>query len=124
MPIAHALAYPERIESGVRTLDLGAIGNLSFYQPEPDRFPCLGLAYAALRAGGTVPAVLNAANEIAVEAFLAGRLRFTAIAHVIDETLQRVSAGAGDTLEALLDADRRARRAASEFAAAVFGNAA
>jgi 1-deoxy-D-xylulose-5-phosphate reductoisomerase len=124
VPIAHALAYPERIESGVRTLDLGAIGSLSFRQPEPDRFPCLGLAYAALRAGGTVPAVLNAANEIAVEAFLAGRLRFTAIAHVIDETLQRVSAGAGDTLEALLDADRRARRAASECAAAVFGNAA
>ena len=124
VPIAHALAYPERIESGVRTLDLGAIGNLSFHHPEPDRFPCLGLAYAALRAGGTVPAVLNAANEIAVEAFLAGRLRFTAIAHVIDETLQRVAAGAGETLEAVLDADRRARRAAAECAAAVIGNAA
>jgi len=124
VPIAHALAYPERIESGVRTLDLGMIGNLSFHQPEPDRFPCLGLAYAALRAGGTVPAVLNAANEIAVEAFLAGRLRFTAIAHVIDETLQRVAAAPGETLEALLDADRRARRIAAECAAAVFGNAA
>ena len=124
VPIAHALAYPERIESGVRTLDLGTIGSLSFHHPEPDRFPCLGLAYAALRAGGTVPAVLNAANEIAVEAFLAGRLRFTAIAHVIDETLQRVAAGPGETLEALLDADRRARRAATECAGAVFGNAA
>src|SRR6185295_3317127 len=56
VPIAHALGYPERIESGVRTLDLGAIGNLSFQQPDPERFPCLGLAYAALRAGGTVPA--------------------------------------------------------------------
>ena len=124
VPIAHALAYPERIESGVRTLDLATIGSLSFQHPEPDRFPCLGLAYAALRAGGTVPAVLNAANEIAVEAFLAGRLRFTAIAHVIDETLQRVAAGPGETLEALLDADRRARRAAADCAAAVFGNAA
>ena len=124
VPIAHALAYPERIESGVRTLDLGAIGNLSFQQPDPERFPCLGLAYAALRAGGTVPAVLNSANEIAVEAFLAGRLRFTAIAHVIDETLQRISAGPGETLEALFDADRRARRAALEYAGAVFGNAA
>jgi len=68
--------------------------------------------------------VLNAANEIAVEAFLAGRLRFTAIAHVIDETLQRVAAAPGETLEALLDADRRARRIAAECAAAVFGNAA
>jgi len=124
VPIAHALAYPERIESGVRTLDLGTIGNLSFQQPDPERFPCLGLAYAALRAGGTVPAVLNAANEIAVEAFLAGRLRFTAIAHVIDETLQRISGGPGETLEALFDADRRARRAALEYAGAVFGNAA
>jgi 1-deoxy-D-xylulose-5-phosphate reductoisomerase len=124
VPIAHALAHPERIESGVRALDLGAIRNLSFEHPDPGRFPCLGLAFAALRAGGTAPAVLNAANEIAVEAFLAGRLRFTAIAQVIEETLQRVAAGPGDTLEALLDADRRARRAAADRTAAVFGNAA
>jgi 1-deoxy-D-xylulose-5-phosphate reductoisomerase len=124
VPIAHALAYPERIESGVRTLDLGAIGSLSFQHPDPDRFPCLRLAYSALRAGGGVPAVLNAANEIAVEAFLAGRLRFTAIAQVIDETLQRIAAGPCETLEALLDADRRARRAATDSAAAMIGNAA
>ena len=68
--------------------------------------------------------MLNAANEVAVEAFLAGRLRFTGIAQVIDETLQRVAAGPGETLEALLDADRRARRAAGDHVAAVFGNAA
>jgi 1-deoxy-D-xylulose-5-phosphate reductoisomerase len=124
VPIAHALAYPERIESGVRPLELGAIAPLAFQDPEPGRFPCLGLAYAALRAGGGAPAVLNAANEIAVEAFLGGHLRFTAIAQVIDETLQRVSGGSGETLEAVLDADRRARRTAGDCAAALFGNAA
>ena len=124
VPIAHALAHPERIDSGARALDLGAIGSLQFFHPDPERFPCLRLAYAALRAGGSAPALLNAANEIAVEAFLAGRLRFTGIAEVIDKTLQRVAAGPGDTLEALLDADRRARRAAADCAAALFGNAA
>ena len=124
VPIAHALAYPERIESGVRPLELGAVAPLAFQDPDPVRFPCLGLAYAALRAGGGAPAVLNAANEIAVEAFLGGHLRFTAIAQVIDETLQRVSGGTGDTLEAVLDADRRARRTAADCAAALIGNAA
>ncbi len=84
VPIAHALGFPERIDSGARALDLGAIGSLSFEQPDAARFPCLGLAYAALRAGGTAPAVLNAANEVAVEAFLGGRLRYTAIAQVIE----------------------------------------
>ena len=124
VPIAHALAHPERIESGVRALDLGAIGNLSFQHPDPERFPCLRLAYDALRAGGTAPAVLNAANEVAVEAFLAGRLRFTGIAQVIEETLQRIATGPGETLDAVLDADRRARRAALDRAAAAFGAAA
>jgi 1-deoxy-D-xylulose-5-phosphate reductoisomerase len=124
VPIAHALAFPERVESGARMLELGTIGHLTFHDPDSGRFPCLGLAYAALRAGGGAAAVLNAANEIAVEAFLGGRLRFTAIAQVIAETLQRVAAGPGDTLEAVLEADRRARRAAADCAAALFGNAA
>ena len=124
VPIAHALAFPERIESGARPLDLALIRNLSFEKPDERRFPCLALAYAALRAGGTAAAVLNAANEIAVDAFLGGHLRFTAIAQVIDETLQRVSGGSGDTLEAVLDADRRARRTAADCAAALIGNAA
>ena len=76
------------------------------------RFPCLGLAYAALRAGGTAPAVLNAANEIAVEAFLAGRLRFTGIAEVIAETLEAVPARPAEGLDEIMEADARARREA------------
>jgi 1-deoxy-D-xylulose-5-phosphate reductoisomerase len=114
VPIAHALGFPERIESGARALDLGAVGQLSFERPDLGRFPCLALAYEALRAGGTAPAVLNAANEVAVEAFLAGRLRFTAIAQVIEDALARASRGAADELDSILDADASARRAAGD----------
>jgi len=114
VPIAHALAYPDRIASGVRPLDLAGMRSLSFERPDHERFPCLELAYAALRAGGTAPAVLNAANEIAVEAFLAGRLPFTAIARVIDETLQGVPRSDAATLDAVMQADALARRKAGE----------
>ena len=124
VPIAHALAFPERIDSGSRALDLGAIGNLSFERPDGVRFPCLGLAYGALRAGGTAPAVLNAANEVAVEAFLAGRLRYTAIAQVIGDTLERVERTAAEELGAILDADARARRTAADCVARLMGQAA
>ena len=113
VPIAHALAYPERVESGAQPLDLSRIGNLSFEKPDLARFPCLGLAYAALRAGGTAPAVLNAANEVAVEAFLAGRLRFTGIAEVIGETLRALAARPAEDLAEIMEADARARREAS-----------
>jgi len=113
VPIAHALAYPERIESGVHPLDLGALGALSFEPPDAGRFPCLQLAYRALRADGTAPALLNAANEVAVEAFLAGRLRFTAIAEVISAVLDRVPAQEVRDLEDLTGADALARRAAT-----------
>jgi 1-deoxy-D-xylulose-5-phosphate reductoisomerase len=113
VPIAHALAYPERIESGARHLDLTQHKGLSFEQPDHSRFPCLGLAYAALREGGTVPAVLNAANEVAVEAFLGGRLAFTGIARVIRDTIAEVPAGPADDLSAVLAADRKARRTAN-----------
>lgn len=113
IPIAHALAYPERIESGVAPLDLGGLGQLSFEPPDTRRFPCLQLAYRALRAGGTAPTLLNAANELAVEAFLAGRLRFTSIAAVIEEVLAQVPAEDIRDLEALIAADALARRAAS-----------
>jgi 1-deoxy-D-xylulose-5-phosphate reductoisomerase len=115
VPIAHALAYPERIESGVPSLDLTLVRNLSFERPDPARFPCLPLAYAALRAGGTAPAVLNAANEVAVQAFLARRLPFTGIGRVIETTLAKCEAGAAHDLEAVLDADARARRVADSL---------
>jgi 1-deoxy-D-xylulose-5-phosphate reductoisomerase len=124
VPIAHALGFPERIESGATPLDLPAIGALSFARPDPARFPCLGLAYAALRAGGTAPAVLNAANEVAVAAFLEGKLRFTAIPQVIEHALQALPVATADGLDAVLDADRRARLAAREAVAARMGRAA
>lgn len=112
VPIAHALAYPERIGSGARPLDLTMLKSLSFEQPDEKRFPCLGLAYAALRAGGTAPAVLNAANEVAVESFLDGRLAFTAIARVIEETLSDVPVRPADDLHAVFQADAQARASA------------
>jgi 1-deoxy-D-xylulose-5-phosphate reductoisomerase len=124
VPIAHALGFPERIESGAVPLDLAALGTLSFERPDPQRFPCLGLAYAALREGGTAPAVLNAANEVAVAAFLDGKLRFTAIPQVIEHALRSAPATAADSLETVLDADRRARAAARDGVAALMGRAA
>ena len=124
VPIAHALGFPERIESGATPLDLAAIGQLSFERPDARRFPCLALAYAALREGGTAPAVLNAANEIAVAAFLERRLAYTAIPQVIEHALQRTPATQADSLETVLDADRSARRAAADCVAAQIDRAA
>jgi 1-deoxy-D-xylulose-5-phosphate reductoisomerase len=114
VPIAHALAHPERIASGARPLDLAAMKNLSFERPDHQRFPCLPLAYAALRAGGTAPAALNAANEVAVEAFLAGRLPFTAIPGVIEGTMASMEIMQGGTLQEILESDAIARRKAGE----------
>ena len=113
VPIAHALGFPERIESGAKSLDLAALKGLSFERPDAARFPCLPLAYAALRAGGTAAAVLNAANEIAVEAFLAARLPFTAIARVIADTMAALPARAAASLDDVLAADDQARRFAA-----------
>ena len=114
VPIAHALAHPERIDSGAPSLDLASIRNLTFEKPDLSRFPCLPLAYAALRTGGTAPAILNAANEVAVEAFLARRLPFTGIAEVIAGTLEALPARAADELDAVMVADAQARHAASK----------
>jgi 1-deoxy-D-xylulose-5-phosphate reductoisomerase len=113
VPIAHALGFPERIESGAKSLDLAALKTLHFERPDEARFPCLPLAYAALRAGGTAAAVLNAANEVAVEAFLAARLPFTAIAHVIADTMAAVAVRGAAALEDVLGADDQARRFAA-----------
>jgi 1-deoxy-D-xylulose-5-phosphate reductoisomerase len=87
MPIQYACSYPDRWDTALPTLDLAQAGRLDFHQPAHERFPCLALAYRALRAGGTVPVVLNAANEIAVDAFLDGKLGFTAIPRVIEKTM-------------------------------------
>ena len=108
-PIAHALAWPDRIESGVRPLNLVEVARLDFEAVDMTRFPCLRLAYDALRQGGTSTAVLNAANEVAVEAFLTGHLAFTAIPAVIEETLVQVGSIVADSLETILEWDRKSR---------------
>jgi 1-deoxy-D-xylulose-5-phosphate reductoisomerase len=112
-PIAQALAWPERFASGVQSLDLVALGRLEFEPPDHVRFPSLTLARAAARAGGTAPTVLNAANEVAVAAFLDGRLNFVGISTVIDKVLQRLDASPVKALDDVLDADAAARRLAA-----------
>ncbi|WP_326429851.1 1-deoxy-D-xylulose-5-phosphate reductoisomerase [Stutzerimonas frequens] len=114
-PIAHALAWPERIESGVSALDLLRIGRLDFQAPDDSRFPCLQLARQSAENGGTAPAMLNAANEVAVEAFLNRRIRFTEIASIIDDVLNREAPVAVGCLEDVLAADRCARERAGQW---------
>ncbi len=114
-PIAHALAWPERIDSGVSALDLLQVGRLDFQTPDDVRFPCLRLARQAAETGGTAPAMLNAANEVAVDAFLNRRIRFTEIASIIDDVLNREAAVATACLEDVLAADRQARKGAETW---------
>lgn len=116
-PIAHALAWPERIDSGVPGLDFAKSLRLDFEPPDFAWAPCLRLGYEAARTGGTSPAVLNAANEVAVAAFLAGRAAFNAIPRVVEETLGRCTPRGADTLAAILDEDAAAR----EIAAGIIG---
>ena len=113
-PIAHALAWPDRIPSGVAPLDLATLGALSFRPADHRRFPCLGLAVAAAEAGGAAPIVLNAANEVAVAAFLDGRIRFTAIPAVIDTVLAQYAGPDPGELDAILALDAQARASAEE----------
>ena len=114
-PIANALAYPERIDAGVPRLELAALAALTFEVPDLARFPCLKLAFDALRAGGTAPAILNAANEIAVAAFLAGRIGFTDIPAACAQTLSHVPVRPVATLDDALAADDEARRTAAHW---------
>jgi 1-deoxy-D-xylulose-5-phosphate reductoisomerase len=114
VPIAHALAYPERMVSGVAGLDLFQVARLDFEAPDKARFPCLKLAYDALHAGGTGPAMLNAANEVAVEAFLTRRLAFTDIARLVAAVLEALPVSSAETLEAVQAADAAARVRARE----------
>lgn len=114
-PIAHALAYPQRIESGVKPLNFSELGQLTFTKPDSSRFPCLSLAYEALRNPDCAPAILNAANEIAVAAFLERRLCFTDIPVVIEKTLSYVSSRTLVDIPALMDLDAEARHYAAQM---------
>ena len=111
-PIAHALAWPERIESGVASLDIIATARLDFGAPDLKRFPCLGLAIQAAKQGGSAPAVLNAANEIAVEGFLQGQLSFINIARIVADTLEKHEVAELDSLEHVQQLDTKAREVA------------
>ena len=114
-PISNALAWPERIDSGVAPLDLFAVARLDFQRPDEQRFPCLRLAREAAMAGNSAPAMLNAANEIAVAAFLDGRIRYPQIARIIEDVLSSEPVVAVSELEAVFDADTKARMRAEQW---------
>lgn len=114
-PIAHALAYPERISSGVAPIDLVQIAQLTFERPDLQRFPCLKLAYDALQAGGSAPAIMNAANEIAVQAFLDRRIGFRVIDQLIARVMDGLPSGPVTDIESVFEQDRCARDAANSF---------
>lgn len=114
-PIAHAMGYPERIDSGATDLDMFKVGHLDFERPDFDRFVCLRLAYDALRAGKNMPTVLNAANEIAVESFLSNQMKFTDIPAMIEYALQNISSKSIATLDDVLETDRETRDVAREW---------
>jgi len=119
VPISYVLAYPRRLAMDhLPRLDLPAVGKLEFFEPDIAKFPCLALAFRALEAGGTVPAVLNGANEIAVAAFLDDKIRFTAIPAILAAVLDRHNAAAADSLDDVLEADRWAREEADRHVAA------
>ena len=118
IPIAHTLAWPRRLKTTTPRLDLAALGQLTFFPPDPVRFPALRLAREALRAGGGAPAILSAANEIAVEAFLDRRLGFTEIAALVERVMDQLGSPPADTLDAVTALDGEARRAARKITAA------
>ena len=114
-PISYAMAWPERIDSGVSPLDMFAVGRLDFQRPDEQRFPCLRLASQAAETGGSAPAMLNAANEVAVAAFLERHIRFSDIAVIIEDVLNREAVTAVESLDQVLAADRRARSVAGQW---------
>jgi 1-deoxy-D-xylulose-5-phosphate reductoisomerase len=116
-PIAYALGWPDRMATPAPKLDLAQIGKLTFQAPDAERFPALRLAAAALAAGGTAPTVLNAANEVAVDAFLSRRIGFLDIAGTVERTCERLPATSCDSLDAVLAADGAARRVAGDLIA-------
>ncbi len=118
-PISYAMRYPERLPLDLPSLDLTEVGKLSFCKPDHERFPCLGLGYESLRVGGTMPATMNAANEIAVDAFLNGGIRFTAIAEIIRSTMDAHQTKDVDTIDTALEADRWAREKAESLVLAL-----
>ena len=120
-PIAHALAFPQRIASGVAQLDLTSFPALQFHKPDFERFPCLALAFDALRAGGTAPALLNAANEVAVQAFLERRIGFRDIDRVVRRVMDENAHGAASGIEAVMAQDAQARAAADRIVGVLAG---
>ena len=115
--IAYGLAYPERMQAGVGTLSLAEVGALEFYSPNLQKFACLGLAFDALKQGGNFMGALNAANEVAVDAFLHGRIGFLAIAHIIEQTLAQIKPYDVNSLAGILANDQAARRIANTWVA-------
>jgi 1-deoxy-D-xylulose-5-phosphate reductoisomerase len=115
IPILYALTYPNRLPCPAERLDLTQVGSLTFEDPDETRFPCLALARRALLEGGCAPVILNAANEIAVAAFLEGRIRFTQIPELIAEALARVPARTLDGIDTCVDVDTRTRAVVREW---------
>jgi 1-deoxy-D-xylulose-5-phosphate reductoisomerase len=114
-PIAHAMAWPQRMASGVAELDLFEVAQLNFERPDMERFPCLSLAYLAGKTGGTSPAIMNAANEIAVQSFLDEEIAFTEIPKIISQTMATIETQPASSLEVVLVADQTAREVARSF---------
>jgi 1-deoxy-D-xylulose-5-phosphate reductoisomerase len=115
IPIAYSMASPDRFDSGVEPLNIFDVGRMDFHEPSLERFPCLRLAYEAIATGGTMPTILNAANEIAVEAFLNGQVRFTDIPVIIERCMKKIEAKTADTLDIVLDADHQARLVSTQI---------
>jgi 1-deoxy-D-xylulose-5-phosphate reductoisomerase len=120
-PIAHALAWPRRIEAGVERLNLARMNDLSFEKPDLARFPCLGLAFQAMRSGASAPVTLSAANEVAVDAFLDGRIGFEGIARLVGDVMERTAVTGVQNLDDVLEHDRQARQTANEWVANSYG---